>query len=148
MWIDDIIRRALEDGHFDNLPGHGRPLKLNQNPHTPPDLRGAYQIMQQAGATLPWIGTRQTLVADIEQARQDLRRAWQWFAKQDVSADSRAQWQAAQDHFRAELETLNKRIRDYNLAAPSSQSTSSHWSTSAKSPAARADDTRCAVKNL
>ncbi len=121
MWIDDIIRRAIDDGQFDNLPGHGKPLNLNPNPHTPRELRGAYHIMQQAGVTPAWIGERQVIEADTEKARQTLKQAWRWFAQQTINADSRQHWQNAQDQFKASLDALNKRIRDYNLAAPTSQ---------------------------
>ena len=30
--MDDIIDEAISEGLFDNLPGKGKPLKLNTNP--------------------------------------------------------------------------------------------------------------------
>lgn len=121
MWIDDMIRRAMEDGHFDNLPGQGKPLNLNHHPYTPRELRGAYQVMQQAGATLPWISDRQTIEADIEKARAAIKQAWQWYLQQGQTAAAREAWQGAQNRFRQATGDLNRRIRDYNLSAPNSQ---------------------------
>ncbi len=121
MWIDDIIRKAIEEGQFDNLPGHGRPLNLHEDSHTPYELRGAYRIMRQAGATLPWIGQRKQIEADIEEARQFLRRAWQWYTKQGNTRQAQERWRADQLQFQQMVKALNRRIRDYNLIAPHPQ---------------------------
>ncbi|MEO8628494.1 MAG: DnaJ family domain-containing protein [Betaproteobacteria bacterium] len=47
------IREALERGEFDNLPGAGRPLDLNDDPLVPEDLRVAYRILKNAGFLPP-----------------------------------------------------------------------------------------------
>ncbi len=31
--IDEIIRQAMREGAFDNLPGKGKPLELIENPY-------------------------------------------------------------------------------------------------------------------
>ena len=42
------IREAMEQGQFDNLPGAGQPLSLEDYFSTPEDLRMAYSILRNA----------------------------------------------------------------------------------------------------
>ena len=42
------IRRAIEEGEFENLPNSGRPLDLEEYFRTPSDLRMAYSILKNA----------------------------------------------------------------------------------------------------
>lgn len=44
------ICNAMEQGAFDNLPGMGKPLVLEDLSNIPPDLRMAYKILKNAGA--------------------------------------------------------------------------------------------------
>ena len=43
------ILEAIQEGAFDNLPGAGQPLKLEDDSHVPEDLRVAYKILKNAG---------------------------------------------------------------------------------------------------
>ena len=43
------IREACEQGLFDNLPGAGPPLPLEDDSHIPEDLRMAYKLLKNAG---------------------------------------------------------------------------------------------------
>ena len=42
------IREAIEKGEFDNLPGAGKPLNLEEYFSTPEDLRMAFSILKNA----------------------------------------------------------------------------------------------------
>ncbi|MEA3440806.1 MAG: DUF1992 domain-containing protein [Chloroflexota bacterium] len=53
--IEEHIRRAMEEGKFDDLPGKGKPLRLDHNPHEDPQWRTAYRMLRNSGFTLPWI---------------------------------------------------------------------------------------------
>lgn len=46
---EDRIRRAIEDGEFDHLPGKGKPLVLDDMSGIPADLRMAYKMLKNAG---------------------------------------------------------------------------------------------------
>ncbi|MBS4213613.1 MULTISPECIES: J-domain-containing protein [Neobacillus] len=48
---EDRIKKAYKDGEFDNLPGYGKPLKLDDLSGIPEELRMAYKIMKNAGFT-------------------------------------------------------------------------------------------------
>lgn len=43
------IRDACEQGLFDDLPGAGRPLELEDDSHIPEDLRMAYKLLKNSG---------------------------------------------------------------------------------------------------
>ncbi|TCN22264.1 DnaJ family domain-containing protein [Mesobacillus foraminis] len=62
---EDRIKKAYEDGEFKNLPGLGKPLKLDDLSGVPEDLRMAYRLMKNAGFT-PEENTLRQEVATIE----------------------------------------------------------------------------------
>jgi hypothetical protein len=46
---EDRIKRAYKDGEFDNLPGYGKPLNLEDLSAVPQELRMAYQMLKNSG---------------------------------------------------------------------------------------------------
>ncbi|AIE59107.1 DnaJ family domain-containing protein [Bacillus methanolicus] len=46
---EEKIRKAYENGEFDNLPGYGKPLKLDDLSSVPEELRMAYRLLKNAG---------------------------------------------------------------------------------------------------
>jgi hypothetical protein len=73
--MDEVIEEAMRSGAFDNLPGRGKPLKLNDNPHAPgTDL--AYQLLKDNDYTLPWISERKEVIAAIDSLRDDISQVW------------------------------------------------------------------------
>lgn len=46
---DEKIRKAYEDGEFENLPGYGKRLDLEDLSSVPPEMRMAYKMMKNAG---------------------------------------------------------------------------------------------------
>ncbi len=66
MWlIDELaeqrIAEAIEKGELDNLPGRGRPLKLDDDSLVPEHLRGAFRVLKNAGYLPPHLQTRREL---------------------------------------------------------------------------------------
>jgi len=45
---ENRIREAMEQGEFDNLPGAGEPLSLDEYFATPEDVRMAYSVLKNA----------------------------------------------------------------------------------------------------
>jgi hypothetical protein len=43
------IREAIDRGDFDNLPGYGHSLELEDLSHVPPELRMAYKVLKNNG---------------------------------------------------------------------------------------------------
>jgi hypothetical protein len=50
---EERIRDAIQRGEFDNLPGSGKPLILEDDRHIPDDLRLAYKILKNADCLPP-----------------------------------------------------------------------------------------------
>lgn len=48
---EERIKKAYKDGEFDNLPGMGKPLKLEDLSAIPEELRMAYKLLKNAGYT-------------------------------------------------------------------------------------------------
>jgi DnaJ family protein C protein 28 len=119
---EEKIREAMQVGVFDNLPGKGKPLKLDENPYEDPDRRLAHHLLRSQGFTLPWIAMRLEIQADIDRLRRDM-------AAEAAEADTAAADAAAagQDQvtarftgrFTGRIKALNRRIFVYNLHAPS-----------------------------
>jgi DnaJ homolog subfamily C member 28 len=121
--IEELLRKAMADGKFDNLPGKGKPLHLEAaNPHADPDWELAYRMLKEAGYSLPWIETIREIERDIEIARKDLQIAWDCYGSKmsdpQAAIDATASWERSQSAFRNALTLLNQRIRDYNLQVP------------------------------
>jgi DnaJ homolog subfamily C member 28 len=119
---DEQIRRAIQEGQFEDLPGRGRPLQLDEDPFEDPDWRLAHHMLRSAGYSLPWIETRREIEADLDAHRLEIQRAWERHQSAAVDSDlTRQRWDQAQVNFREVIAELNKRILSYNLEAPSMQ---------------------------
>ena len=79
---ENRILAAQEEGLFDNLPGRGKPLNLDEDSGVPEDLRLSFKILKNAGC-LPIevelsrqvCNVRQLLNAAIDEStRKELRR--------------------------------------------------------------------------
>jgi len=53
--VEERIREAQKNGEFDDLPGRGKPLSLEDESHIPEDLRIAYKILKNADCLPPEI---------------------------------------------------------------------------------------------
>ncbi len=111
------LREAIENGEFDNLPGKGEPIDLQENPFEDPDLRVVHRLLRNAGFAPAWIEERKDIEAVFEAARTKLSRAWALFGP-DGKAPSAAEWERSLSEFRERVAELNQRTRIYNLKAP------------------------------
>ncbi len=51
--VEKHVREAQTQGAFDNLPGAGAPLKLDDDAMVPEELRAAYRILKNSGYVPP-----------------------------------------------------------------------------------------------
>ena len=56
------IREAQQEGVFDNLPGKGKPLRLDDDRGVPEHLRMAYKILKNADVLPPELELRKEMV--------------------------------------------------------------------------------------
>ena len=122
---EEQIRRAIEDGEFDDLPGKGKPLHLEENPFEDPDWHLANKVLQDGGFSLPWIEKRKDIEERLAAALAVLGRAW-LRRTAELGTGQRTdlietQWRRAEEIFRSDCAELNKLIFSYNLEVPTQQ---------------------------
>jgi hypothetical protein len=73
--VDQIVERRIAEaagrGEFDDLPGAGRPLELEDDALVAPEIRVAYRILKNAG----YIPEEVRLLRELRTAEQLLARA-------------------------------------------------------------------------
>ncbi len=110
LWIDRLIRRAREQGAFDDLDGRGVPLDWEEeNPLEDAAWRLAHHLLKEAGLAPAWMEEAKEIRAQVEGLRQALRGA---------SQGSEAEWLRAATSAMREIAAINARIRSVNLAVP------------------------------
>jgi hypothetical protein len=60
---EERIRRAMEEGEFENLANRGKPLHLEDDAFVPEDLRAAYRVLKNAGCIPPELDLRREIVS-------------------------------------------------------------------------------------
>ncbi len=60
--VEERIRQSQKNGDFENLPGTGEPLLLEDNRHIPEDLRLAYKILKNADCIPPELAIKKEIV--------------------------------------------------------------------------------------
>jgi DnaJ family protein C protein 28 len=86
------LREAIENGEFDDLPGKGEPIDLQENPFEDPDLRVVHRLLRNAGFAPAWIEERKEIDAELEAGQMKLSRAWKLFGGGGISP-SVAEWE-------------------------------------------------------
>jgi hypothetical protein len=69
--VEQRIEAAIARGEFDNLPGAGRPLSLDDDRLVPQELRVAYRLLKNAGYVPPELAQ----VAEVNQLLGAISRA-------------------------------------------------------------------------
>jgi hypothetical protein len=116
--IDRQLDQAWKDGEFSNLPGEGKPLRLDDQ-NTPDHLRMAYKILRDNDLAPEWVMMGKELEEKRALLLDDLRRAankYQEAAAVRITADRT--WKRAQKLFRQGAQIYNKQVLTYNLKVP------------------------------
>jgi Domain of unknown function (DUF1992) len=147
-WVDKAIAEARERGEFDILPGHGKPLHIEESPFAG-GREVAFGILKNAGIAPYWVelnkeisqlavGLDQTLdraraaareltsVRELPPAPVQRRRWWQVFRYVEPAGRSheraavalRAELALLRRDFLAGNEELNRKIVHYNASIP------------------------------
>jgi hypothetical protein len=80
--VEERIKAAQQEGVFDNLPGKGKPLNLDEDSAVPEDLRLTFKVLKNANCLPPEIELRKEFfnlqkllnAAIDEPTRRELRR--------------------------------------------------------------------------
>ena len=116
-WVAIVAERRIEEaielGQFDNLPGKGKPLKLDDDTLTPPHLRAAHRVLKNASISPEWVG----LEGEIYQAKTDAESFLElMYAK--LSGASASSIADARGEYERLLRSANNLILRYNYVNP------------------------------
>lgn len=127
--IDEIIQEAMRKGEFANLPGAGKPLSLEPDPHTPDHLKLAHKLLKDNDLVPDWIAQGKAVDARRGAFEERLRQAvWRYRGALNDCAraadperarrDVEAAWQRECATLRAEAEAIDRLALSFNLKAP------------------------------
>ena len=121
---EEAIEEAIRSGAFDNLPGRGKPLNLLTNPYAP-GTELAYQLLKDNQYTLPWISERVSVLARIQELRDEIASSWRGYAEEyGLAGDDNQRlglvqkWSALVISWEERIGAMNKEIATVNLKQP------------------------------
>lgn len=117
--IDDAFNDARRDGHFDNLPGSGKPLAWGDLEALEGDSWAANRLLKSNNFAPEPIERRREITLALAQATRAIERAWAFTSRSrragyDALVEQR--WQKSRRLFVDSIATINKSIRDLNLS--------------------------------
>lgn len=95
----------MEEGHFENLPGKGKPLNLNSNPHADPAEDTLYRILSKNGCAPEWVELNKEIRAMIATWRSALRKAWA-----NRSEDDHSSWNDDYRFLQEQIRQINDKV--------------------------------------
>lgn len=127
--MDEIFRDAQRKGEFANLPGEGKPLKLDEDGHTPAHLRVAHKLLKDNDMAPEWIEqghgldhSRKVIIEALKRAAQTYRGSLNDAARSSEPEQYRQRaervWKTAQSAIREQVAQYNREVLSYNLKVP------------------------------
>lgn len=106
--IDEQIQDAMRKGQFADLPGTGKPLKLDNDSHVPEQMRMANKLMRDNEILPEWMQQGK----ELDAAREQLVALTQRLVQRGlIRGDSVASLRDAAKKY-------NSRVLSYNLTVP------------------------------
>ncbi|KAL2650019.1 hypothetical protein R1flu_018147 [Riccia fluitans] len=115
------ITQSILRGEFEKLPGKGKPIKLESNPHADPAEDLAYRILAKNGFAPEWVELNKEIRLKIRRWRKALDLAWQKKLEADSCGEAQPddlKWESLLPKFDSELQEINQKVRKYNLLVP------------------------------
>lgn len=106
--VEQRIWQSMEEGHFENLPGKGKPLNLSANPHADPDEDTLYRILSQNGCAPEWVELNKQIRSDASEWRAALKKAWAY----KVNGDE-AKWTESSEALKVQMRDINNKVGLY-----------------------------------
>ncbi|KAL3326648.1 hypothetical protein AABB24_037373 [Solanum stoloniferum] len=111
--VEQRIWHSMEEGQFENLPGKGKPLDLNTNPHADPAEDTLYRILSRNKCAPEWVELNKEIRNRVVEWRSALKRAWTHRGSVDDSA-----WIEASESLKLQIRDINNKVFRYNLIVP------------------------------
>ncbi|KAK7277457.1 hypothetical protein RJT34_22470 [Clitoria ternatea] len=111
--VEQRIWHSMEEGQFENLPGKGKPLKLDTNPHADPAEDTLYRILSKNGCAPEWVELNKEIRSKISEWRISLKKAWATKCSGD-----HCKWVESSEALKFQLQEINDKVFRYNLIVP------------------------------
>ncbi|WMV52091.1 hypothetical protein MTR67_045476 [Solanum verrucosum] len=111
--VEQRIWHSMEEGQFENLPGKGKPLDLNTNPHADPAEDTLYRILSRNKCAPEWVELNKEIRNRVVEWRSALERAWTHRGSVDDS-----EWIEASESLKLQIRDINNKVFRYNLIVP------------------------------
>jgi hypothetical protein len=114
------IREAMDNGEFDDLPGKGKPLQLEDDRHIPQDIRLAHKILKNADCLPPELELRKEIftieelldgVRDTKEKYRQIKRLNYLIMKLNISRRSSLDLEKNQLYYGKLVEKMGKKGR-------------------------------------
>lgn len=127
---DRLLKDAMTDGRFSNLAGEGKPLNLEDNSHTPPELRLAHKLLKDNDLAPDWIIAGKSIEQRREKLSAQIAKAYRVYlgtlgdaGRDPVNGAQRREqaehvWRQAVAGFEKTADRLNSELLSYNLKIP------------------------------
>ena len=115
--VEDAIRRAEADGAFDDLPGKGKPLRLESTDTDPWWL--AHHVLKNAGFAPDWVERSRRIRQAKAQIEALSDRFMDWVERAEPDASRLREALARREAvIRDQIERHNAEVEGYDLVAP------------------------------
>ncbi|HZG66486.1 MAG TPA: DUF1992 domain-containing protein [Herpetosiphonaceae bacterium] len=114
--VEQRIQDGMERGLFDNLPGAGKPLNLEEDALVPEDMRMAFRLLRSNGLAPLWVEMNKEIRDDIERLGR-----FRAHVHSRVARTNPIQWEHLRKEYIRRVEDINVKIVNYNIIAPSVQ---------------------------
>ncbi len=113
--IESRIQKAQVEGAFENLPGSGQPLHLEDDRHIPEDLRMAHKVLKNADCLPPEVQLRKEIrttedllagMTDTAQKYRTIKKLNLLILKLNALRDTNAAYDIPQRYFGEVVERL------------------------------------------
>lgn len=114
--VEQRIQDGIERGLFDNLPGAGKPLNLDDDAFVPEEMRMAFRLLRSNGLAPLWVELNKEIrddLARLERFRMQVRER--------APRTNTIQIEHLRNEYAGRVHEINGKILNYNILAPSSQ---------------------------
>ncbi len=114
------IEEAMQEGKFDNLPGRGKPLPMDEEWFVPPEMRPAIRLLKSAGVLPDWMERAR----EIERIRSHYHRLWLIAEREypricEMGEERFLVWQTETWQGMVQvIQQINAQVLAYNCTAP------------------------------
>jgi hypothetical protein len=112
------IKEAMDRGDFDNLPGKGKPLNLDEDAGIPVHQRMMMKVLKNAAALPDWISLEKDIDREYKAVTQIKARAFRSYHYTTSVANRRNILTKLRKDYKDQLGFVNTMVLKYNMASP------------------------------